>query len=75
MDKFYCEESSEKVFTIWRVNSEIDGQVWNALVGARDTIGFVFDFFANRDEVGELLAFAVEELPKLVWRIDQLLWG
>ena len=55
-----------------RVDPEIDGQVGDALVGPGDPVGLVLDLLHDGVEVLELLPLAVEELPVLVGRVDEL---
>lgn len=57
---------------MWRVDPEIDGQVGDALVAARDPVCLVLDLLPDGHEVGELLSLAVEELAVLDGAVDEL---
>ena len=54
------------------VNSQVDGQVADALVVACHAVRLVLDLLHDGQEIHELLPLAVEELPVLCGPIDQL---
>ncbi len=58
--------------TVRRVDPEVDGQVGDALVPARDPVRLVLDLPHDFREVHELLALGVEELAVLVGPVDEL---
>lgn len=55
-----------------RVNSQVDGQVGDALIGACHAVRLIFDLLADFEEVHKLLPLAVEELAVLVRPVDKL---
>ena len=48
--------------TVWRVDSQVDGNVGDAFVLTGRTIRLVLDFFAHQREVGEHAPLAVQKL-------------
>lgn len=49
-------------FTIWRVNLQVDGDRWDALVGASESVGLPADLPADLAEVRVLFSPRVEKL-------------
>lgn len=56
--------------TVWRVYSQVNGYVRDALIAAGDAIGFRFDFATNLVEIGEFFAFAVQEFAMFCKKIS-----
>ena len=44
-----------------RVNTKVDGNVRDAFVFARNTVGFVLYFFPNSNKIGKNTTLAVDE--------------
>lgn len=62
------QENRSTVFvTVWRVDSQVDGQRRYSLVGTSQTIGICFNLPTDFVKIGEHLALAVEELP-VFWK-------
>jgi hypothetical protein len=55
-----------------RVDSEIDGQVGDALVAAGHAVGLLLDLFLYGEKVRKLLALAVQELSIFVRAVYEL---
>ena len=68
----FAQLSLGAALTMWRVNPQVNGQIGDALVGARHSVSLVLDLLLNLEKVGELLALGVEELAIFVRAVDQL---
>ena len=58
--------------TVGRVDSQVDGEVGDALVGSRHAVRLVLNLLANLVKVGEFLSLAVQKFSVFVGRINQL---
>ena len=58
--------------TVGRVDSQVDGQVRDALVGAGDAVRVGLDLAADVVEIRKDLALGVQKLAVLVGRVEQL---
>ncbi len=51
--------------TIWRADTEVDGNAGNALICSRDSVCLCFDLPSDIIEVCKLLSFTVQKLAVL----------
>ena len=54
------------------VNSQVNGQIADALVAASDSVCFILDLLHNRGEIWEFLSLCVQKLSILDRPIDKL---
>ena len=58
--------------TVRRINSEIDGQVGNSLIGSSHAVRLILDLFHDGVKIHKLFAFGVQKLSVFIRRINQL---
>ena len=68
----FAQLSLGAALTMWRVNPQVNGQIGDALVGARHSVSLVLDLLLDGEKVGELLALSMKEFAIFVRTVDQL---
>lgn len=51
------------MLTIWRIYSQVNGNVGNTLVTTSNTVSFSFNFSTDFIKIHKLLSLAVQEFP------------